>query len=317
MFGVVPKVVWNRNVPCDVQNRIRCGHNCLLLERRPDDINLAGPAGGQQPHRVLIEAGSGDKFDAKNRAIFGLTDEWIGPAIEAAGVRCNEIDDVVVSHLHFDHAGGVVRRARDGEAPDWVPPGADPKPAGVKLTFPRAPIHVQRREWEDALLNRSVMTRTYFRENLEPIRDRVKLLDSPPPFPDGYLPGKEEAPPTSLGERMTEILPGIGVFRVPGHTWGQQAVCFQDERGRTVVFTPDVLPTLQHAGTAYNLAYDVEPYISSVTRRWFLQEAVKGDWLLVLDHEPGNPCCRVREDGKGWYRLEGDEKPEIRNPKSE
>ena len=157
------------------------------------------------------------------------------------------------------------------------------------------------------LLNRSVMTRTYFQENLEPIRDRVKLLDTPGPFSEGYLPGKSEAPKTPSWERSTEILPGISVFRVPGHTWGQQAICFRDERGRTVVFTPDVMPTVHHIGAAYNLAYDVEPYISSVTRRWFLEEAVKGDWLLVLDHEPGNPCCRVKPDGKGWYRLEADE----------
>ncbi|HZK81391.1 MAG TPA: MBL fold metallo-hydrolase, partial [Humisphaera sp.] len=272
----------------------------------PDDMNLAEITEDTGPHRVLIEAGSGNKSDAKMRAIFGLTDDWVGTEIERAGIRCDDIDDVIVSHLHFDHAGGVVRRALDGEKPDWVPQGGDPKTTGVKLTFPNAPICVQRREWDDALLNRSVMTRTYFQENLEPIRDRVKLLDTPGPFPEGYLPGKNETPTASLRDRSTEILPGISVFGVPGHTWGQQAVCFRDERGRTVVFTPDVMPTVHHVGAAYNLAYDVEPYISSVTRRWFLEEAVKGDWFLVLDHEPGNPCCRVKPDGKGWYRLEAE-----------
>ena len=126
-------------------------------------------------------------------------------------------------------------------------------------------------------------------------------------FRRAIYPGKDEAPPTPLVSRKLEVFPGISVFRVPGHTWGQQAVCFNDDRGRTVVFTPDVLPTINHVGAAYNMAYDVEPYISTNTRRWFLEEAVKGDWLLVLDHEPGNPCCRVKRDGKGWYELVAEE----------
>ena len=63
------------------------------------------------------------------------------------------------------------------------------------------------------------------------------------------------------------------------------------------------MPTVHHVGSAYNLAYDVEPYTSTLTRHWFLDEAMRNDWLLVLVHEPGNPCVRVREDGKGWYRL--------------
>ena len=102
------------------------------------------------------------------------------------------------------------------------------------------------------------------------------------------------------------MLPGISVFLVPGHTWGQQAIKFIDDRGRTVVFTPDVMPTVHHVGAAHNLAYDVEPYTSTITRRWFLNEAVAGDWLLVLDHEPNEACVRVLEDGKGWFRLLND-----------
>jgi len=95
----------------------------------------------------------------------------------------------------------------------------------------------------------------------------------------------------------------VFVFLVPGHTWGQQAVLFTDDRGRTVVFTPDVMPSVWHVGAAYNLAYDVEPYVSMVTRRWFLQAAVENGWVLHLDHEPGNPLQRAEYDGKGWFKL--------------
>ncbi|MCS7033946.1 MAG: MBL fold metallo-hydrolase, partial [Phycisphaerae bacterium] len=97
---------------------------------------------------------------------------------------------------------------------------------------------------------------------------------------------------------------GVWVFRVPGHTWGQQAVLFHDDHGRTVVFTPDVMPTVWHVGAAYNLAYDVEPYMSMVSRRWFLNEAASRNWLLVLDHDPATPLVRVQPDGKGWFVLQ-------------
>ena len=291
MFGLVPKVVWGKTVPTDDRNRITLNHNCLLLHRvdRPD----AKP--------VVIETGTGDKADAKMRDIFGLEERSVIDAVEETGTRCADVGTVIVSHLHFDHAGGLTRRVRDGEVPDW----ADPKDASsrVKLTFPHAKVIAQRREWDDAVANNSVMTRTYFRDHLEPIRDHLQLVESPTPFEPGHFPQRDEMPRSSARERLTEVAPGVFVFLVPGHTWGQQAVLFTDDRGRTVVFTPDVMPTVWHVGAAYNLAYDVEPYTSMITRRWFLEEAAGNGWLLYLDHEHGDPLQRVERDGKGWFKL--------------
>ncbi len=292
MFGIIPKVVWNRTVPCDERNRIALSHNCLLLSRADADDARA--------EKVLIESGSGDKLDEKFRRIFGLTDRTVESAVIEAGVNPHDLAHAIVSHLHFDHAGGLTRLGRADETPDWIGPGNEMR---VKLTFPRATIHAQHREWTDALANTSVMTRTYFTENLEPLRDHLRLIDSPPPFTVGLVPRRDELPASPVSAREAEVLPGISVFLVPGHTWGQQAVKFTDDRGRTVVFTPDVMPTVNHVGAAYNLGYDVEPYTSMLTRRWFLAEAAQHDWLLVLDHEPGNPLVRVRADGKGWFTL--------------
>ena len=291
MFGLVPKVVWGRTVPTDDRNRITLNHNCLLL-RRADDAR-AKP--------TVIETGTGDKADAKMRDIFGLEERSILEAVEETGTKCEDVATVIVSHLHFDHAGGLTRRARDGETPEWV----DPKDESsrVKLTFPNAQVVAQKREWRDALHNNSVMTRTYFPDHLHPIRDRLKLVESPAPFDPGVEPDRDAMPRGSARERMTEVAPGIHVFLVPGHTWGQQAVLFTDDGGRTIVFTPDVMPTVWHVGAAYNLAYDVEPYTSMLTRRWFLEEAAANGWLLFLDHEPGNPLQRVERDGKGWFKL--------------
>jgi glyoxylase-like metal-dependent hydrolase (beta-lactamase superfamily II) len=296
MFGVIPRVVWSKCFQPDDLGRITLAQNCLLLERAGADAGA-----GTGPRRVLIESGSGDKLGEKPRKIFGLTDRTVLTALAEIDIHPSTIDAAIVTHLHFDHAGGLTRRALAGESPDWT--GPCECGTGVKLSFPNAPVYVQRREWEDATANRSVMTRTYLKENLEPLRGHLRLLDAPLPFPPGHVAQRDELPSSPASSRFIPILPGIDAILVPGHTWGQQAIRFTDTHGRSIVFTPDVLPTIHHAGAAYNLAYDVEPYTSTLTRHWFLDAAAKNDWVLILDHEPGNPLVRVRADDKDWYRL--------------
>jgi glyoxylase-like metal-dependent hydrolase (beta-lactamase superfamily II) len=306
MFGLVPRVVWSKAVTADDRGRIAVQHNCLLLERSGEAPSTGGaPSDGAalpSPKLVLIETGTGDKLDPKSRDIFALENRSILDALHEANCRPEDIGGVAVSHLHFDHAGGLTRLPRAGEKPDWTGPGSAGE-HGVKLSFPNATVRVQEREWIDALANRSVMTRTYFRDHLEPIRGQVQTVDSPRPFPSGLIPDRDDLPIGRVEQRQTEIFPGVFVFLAPGHTWGQQAVKFTDTRGRTVVFVPDVMPTVQHLGAAYSLGYDVEPYTSMITRRWFLEEAAAGDWLLALDHEPGNPLQRVRRNSRGWFDL--------------
>ncbi len=292
MFGLIPRTVWSKTVPVDERGRISVQHNCLLL---------TGTIEGKARH-VLIETGTGDKLDPKSKDIFALEDRSILTALREVAVDPVTIEAVFVTHLHFDHAGGLTRLPRPGETPDWTGPGSAGE-ISVCRTFPNAKVYCQEREWGDALANRSVMTRTYFRDHLEPIRSQIHLVDSPRPFAIGYTPDRNERPPAPIANRLSWVFPGIAVFNVPGHTWGQQGVLFRDTKGRTVVFTPDVMPTVHHLGPAYSLGYDVEPYTSMISRGWFLVEAVRNDWLLVLDHEPGNPCVRVRAGAKGWFEL--------------
>jgi len=170
----------------------------------------------------------------------------------------DQITHVIVTHLHFDHAGGLTTH--------------DPKGQPIPV-FPNAPVFVQRTEWEDALANKSTMTRTYLRDHLDPIADRVQLID---------------------GE--AEILPGISVVPVPGHTWGMQAVMFNDERG-TLCFPGDVIPTINHVGLAFSLGYDMMPYQNMLTKVDLLERAAAGGWRLVLDHEPGQAVVSVGPRG--------------------
>lgn len=289
MFGLIPRVVWSKSVRVDERDRMDVHHNCILLERATDV-----PPGTDAPRLILLECGTGNKLDAKMADVFALDGRWVYDALHEVDCDPKDIERVVISHLHFDHAGGLTRKPLPGESGgthNAVP------------SFPNAGISVQAREWSDALANRSVMTRTYYRDHLEPIADRVLTVDSPRPFLPGVIPDRDADPAVPFDGRTTEIAPGLRTFLVPGHTWGQQATLFTDVQGRTLVFTPDVLPTLAHVGAAYSLAYDVEPYTSMVSKRWFLGEAADRNWTLVLDHEPGNPVCTVARDDRGWFGL--------------
>lgn len=307
MFGLIPRTVWSRSVPIDDKGRITVQHNCLLLERHGDAPRDADGKPIDSPKLIIIEVGTGDKLDPKSRDLFAMEDTSIHTQLHKLNCNPSDIGAVLVSHLHFDHAGGLTRMPHAGEKPDWTGPasgmaGARPDHS-VKLTFPNARVITQTREWEDAIANRSVMTRTYFRDHLDPIKDHVKLIDAPAPFASYITPDKGDEPMLRFDQRAVEVYPGLRAFRTPGHTWGQQAMHFKDPAGNTVVFTPDVLPTAAHLGQAYSLAYDVEPYTSMITKTWFLRQAAAENWLLVLDHEPGDPLRRVKQNDKGWYDL--------------
>lgn len=242
MFGVVPRTLWSKLTAPDELNRILLATNCLLLQR-DDQV-------------VLIETGCGDKWSDKERALYAIERRTIVDALREAGVAPDAITDVIVTHLHFDHAGGLTRLDDRGAA---VP------------TFPYARVFVQRTEWDDALANKSTMTRTYLRNHLDPIADRVRLL---------------------YGATGVPGLPGVRVLPVPGHTWGMQAVLFEDDEG-TICFPGDVIPTIHHAGAAFSMGYDMMPYENMLTKKTLLARARHENWRLVLDHEPGSAIVRV------------------------
>ncbi len=215
---------------------------------------------------VLVETGCGDKWTEKQRGHWDLERRTVVDALREVGTEPGHVDVVIVTHLHFDHAAALTRWDDDGQ----------PVP-----TFPNATVVVQETEWNDALANKSTMGRTYLRSHLDPVADRIKLAS---------------------GE--TEVLPGITVWPMVGHTWGQQAVRFDDGAG-IVCFPGDVMPTVHHAGPAYSLGYDMLPYENMLSKQALLRRASEDNWRLVLDHEPGNPVVRVAPDpdAAGRFRL--------------
>jgi len=253
MFGLIPRPVWTRAVEPDERNRIPLQTNCLLLER---EGSLA-----------VVECGVGDKLGDKLRDIFAVERRTVADALREIDADPRDVSHVVLTHLHFDHAGGLTTLEGDRAVP----------------VFPNAEVVVQRREWEDALANRSTMHSTYLRDHLDPVAERVRCV-----------------------EGACEALPGVRVRPVPGHTFGQQAVLFEDEGGRTIVFPGDLMPTPHHAQSTWGMAYDVMSYETMVQKKRFLADAHEGGWTIVLDHHPGDPVVRTRphERREGEFTLE-------------
>lgn len=249
MFGIIPKSMWSGWTTPDDANRIDLQTNCLLLRR--DD------------RTVLVETGCGDKWKDREREMYGLESRTILNALREHDVAPEDVDLVIVTHLHFDHAGGLTRTEGGVAVP----------------SFPRAKIVVQRTEWEDALANRSTMTRTYLRNHLDPIGDLVQCV-----------------------EEEDEILPGLRVVPVPGHTRGQQGILIDGTQG-PVAFLGDLLPTIHHAHPSAATAYDMDPYETHLVKQRFLERAEEEGWTIVLDHEPGDPVVRVRRDDRGRRSL--------------
>lgn len=236
MFGSVPKPLWSRLIAPDELNRIPMVARSLIIE-----------AGDR---RILVDTGCGDKWDAKSRKIF---------AFDSYAPELGEITDVVLSHLHFDHAGGVSRYDGDRLVP----------------SFPEARHHVSRANLENAR-NPNVRERaSYLKENLDPLRE-VDLR---------------------LTEDGGEIVPGITVHQVHGHTRGLQWLKLETDEG-VIAFPSDLFPTSHHLPIPYVMGYDICAATAMEEKQSFIEQAVKQDWLVVFQHDPQVPAAAVAFDDR-------------------
>ncbi len=249
MFGIVPRPLWEKRIAPDAHNRIPLQMRCLLLE---GDGRL-----------VLVDNGMGDKYDAKFADIFGVDHETdtLQSSLRALGVAPADITDVILTHLHFDHCGGSTYRE-----------GAD-----LKLTFPNARHHVQRRHWEWAMKPNARERASFLSENLLPIQQAGAL---------------------ALLDGAGEPIPGVEVRVVEGHTEAQQIVLVRG-REQTLAYVADLLPTVHHLAPAWNMGYDVRPMETMAEKATFLDEAVDNDWWLFFEHDPEVEMTSLARTSRG------------------
>jgi glyoxylase-like metal-dependent hydrolase (beta-lactamase superfamily II) len=223
---------------------------------------------------VLIETGLGNKEGEKFIDIYGVDNAASDPrfpdrlqeAIAAAGFSADDVSVVIDTHLHFDHAGGNTYRDAEGQ---------------VHLSFPNARYHVQRGEWEWAHQTNERTSASYLPHNFDPVMEAGRL---------------------ELVEGNVQILPGISVYRTPGHCPHHQSVLVSSD-GEVACFLADVVPTMAHLPLPWIMGYDVEPLVTLESKRALLKRAVDERWLLVSTHDPFTPWGYAAADGKG-VRLE-------------
>jgi glyoxylase-like metal-dependent hydrolase (beta-lactamase superfamily II) len=259
MFGVVPRPLWETRIAPDERNRIPLGLRCLLVEA-PGAL-------------VLVDTGIGNKEEKKFRSIYGVDNEGeptrLEDAIRAAGFRPGDVDIVLSTHLHFDHAGGNTTLRDDGS---------------IVPAFPGARYLVQRGEFDFAHSRNERVRASYLQRNIEPVA-RAGLQD----FVDG---------PATVTE-------GVRVLPTPGHTPHHQSVLIESE-GQVACFLADVCPTTAHVPLPWIMGYDVEPLVTLESKRGLWTRARQEEWLLVFEHDPRVAWGRLDPDEERPTLLELD-----------
>ncbi len=249
MFGIIPKALWARRLPPDDRNRIPLHMRCLLLEK------------GDQ--LILIDDGLGDKYDAKFADLFAVDHETadLHRSLKEAGFDADDVTDVILTHLHFDHCGGSTRRAGDGLA----------------ITFKNARYHVQRAHWHWASDPNERERASFLKENLAPLEasGQLNLLDG-----------------------AGVLFPGIELLLVNGHTEAQQMVKIADEE-TTLVFAADLLPTSHHLRPPWIMAYDVRPLVTLEEKAAFLDRVWENGWQLFFEHDPEVAVASLERTERG------------------
>jgi methylmalonyl-CoA epimerase len=248
MFGVVPRSLWAQRLPPDDANRIPLGMRPLIVRNGT--------------HTVIIDAGCGDKMDAKRAEIYKLDRRYhLDHALAEAGLAADDIDIVVASHLHFDHVGGFTA-IRNGR---------------VVPRFPKAKYVAHRAEWEDATHPHERNRASYLAENFVPLMDAGVM---------------------TLVDDAAEIIPGVRYRRSGGHTPNHQVVMIESA-GRTAVFTADMYPTSVHVPDPWLMGYDLYPMDTLAFKRAFAVEAIEKEYLIFFEHDPSMAAGYLRDnDGK-------------------
>jgi len=244
MFGIVPKPLWSKQVYSDERNRITLAMRSLIV---------------RGARTMIIDAGLGDKESAKFHDIYGVDrSRNLDHTLAEAGLAVDDIDIVLATHLHFDHAGGFTTRAADGT---------------VKPRFPRAQYVVRRGEWEDATHPNARNRGSYLQDNYVPLAEAGVL---------------------QLVDEDRTIMPGVRVRRTGGHTMHHQIVLIESG-GRTAAFAADLMPTTAHLSDAWIMGYDLYPLDTLSAKQQFVKEAIEKNILVFFQHDPAIAAAYIKE----------------------
>jgi len=250
MFGVVPKIMWSKLYPCDDNNLCNWTMRCLLIV--------------DGDRKILIDTGIGTKQSEKFFSNYYLNgDSDLDKSLALHGFTVDDITDVILTHLHFDHCGDAIRWNSDKT--DYI------------ATFKNATYYIGRKQWDWATNPNNREKASFLKENILPIREKGRL---------------------QLIDQDCELFPGISVRLFYGHTEGQ-VIPFINYNGKTVVFMADLLPSAAHIPLPYVMSYDTRPLITLEEKEKFLKEAAVKNFILFFEHDLYNECCTVMETEKG------------------
>ena len=253
MFGVVPKVLWEKTHPTDEKNRIPLCTNLVLIR-----------SGGKN---ILVDAGNCEYVSDKMKSIYAMDnrDYSMDAFLAGFGLSYDNITDVILTHLHFDHAGGAVIQDGSGEL---VP------------AFPNAVYHVQKKQFQWAMDPSGKDRASYMRDQILPLRDAgtLNLVDGP-----------------------GELFPSIEILVCDGHTPGMQLPLIR-ENGKKLLFAGDLIPLHSHISPPWIMSFDLQPLVTLEEKERILNKAAEENWMLFFEHDTKVSCCRI-ERHKNTFRV--------------
>ncbi|MCD8417053.1 MBL fold metallo-hydrolase [Tenacibaculum finnmarkense genomovar finnmarkense] len=253
MFGVVPKTIWQKTNPADANNLISLSMRCMLI-KNGDRL-------------TLIDTGVGNKQSDKFFGYYYLFGDFsLDTSLAKHGFHRDDITDVFLTHLHFDHCGGVIQWNNDK--------------TGYMPAFKNAKVWSNQEHWQWATVPNAREKASFLKENIQPIQQNGQLnfIDKQP-------------------ENFQSQL-GFDVLFMDGHTEKQMLPKIQYQ-GKTVVFMADLLPTAGHIPLPYVMGYDTRPLLSIAEKRIFLNEAADKNFYLFLEHDAHNELITVKHTEKG------------------
>ena len=277
MFGVVPKSIWNEINPADENNMCSWALRCLLIE---DGNRL-----------ILVDNGMGNKQAAKFFSYYYLHgDDTLDKSLAKYGFHQDDITDVILTHLHFDHCGGSIER----EGEKLVP------------AFKNAVYWSNKKHWDWAVNPNEREKASFLKENILPIEEsrQLKMVNG-----EWSIVSKEnQIVNNRLQTISSEINSSLSFRIVNGHTEAMMLPQI-NYKGRTIVFMADLLPSHGHLPIPYVMAYDMFPLTSLHEKKSFLKEAIENDYILFFEHDPLYECCDLKNTERGvraksFFKLE-------------